>query len=133
MESEKKELIKISPKQLSFFLDDLISSAFMNGHITYEISKVYPKQKNSKPETNILMGACKQIAKYLHLYIEKQLSEKKIIRDKKKKYCIDKITQLISENKESEEIDETLEETELNATQTLFSDTSKKKNKTKYQ
>ena len=127
LESEKKKLIKISPKQLPFFLDDLISSAFMKGHATYKISKVYPKQKNSKPETNILMGACKQIAKYLHLYIEKQLSEKKIIRDKKKKYCIDKITQLISENKESEENDETLEETELNATQTLFSDTSKKK------
>ena len=93
---EKKKIKNISSKYLPTFLEELIISAFHDGHNIYTISKVYPNILNVIPEQNIIEGACIQIAKYLHLYIDKQISEKYLVRNKKKKICINKITELIS-------------------------------------
>jgi DNA polymerase elongation subunit (family B) len=103
---EKKEIKKITSKQLPIFLEELISSAFQGGHETYEMSKVYTKIKNNIPEKDEIQGACNQIAKYLHTYIDRQVSEKKLIRTKKKSYCIDKITQLISDTEDEDMLED---------------------------
>ena len=97
---EKKEIKKISSTQLPILLESLISSSFKQGNELYQISKVYPRtdiNQKEEPDEDILKGACSQIAKYLQTYIEKYIHEKHLIRNKKKKICIHKITYLISD------------------------------------
>ena len=112
---EKKEIKKISTKELPSFVKMLIQSAFTDGNEKYHISKVYPKtdiDQEEEPDEVILEGACKQISKYLYTYIDKQSQEKSLVRNKKKSLCIDKITQLIS-NTGEENIQDELDDDDM--------------------